>query len=97
MDAHLKYLSDDLLEGRAPATRGGELAARYIAAQFEASGLAPAGTDSSYYQPVTLIGMMPRPKFAWGRGATSEPLRYGDDFVAWAGGVDPPPEALRCV
>src|SRR5258705_543253 len=54
MDAHLKYLADDLLEGRAPATRGGELAARYIAAQFEAIGLAPAGTDGSYYQPVTL-------------------------------------------
>ena len=93
MDAHLKYLSDDLLEGRAPATRGGELAARYIAAQFEASGLAPAGTDSSYYQPVTLIGMMPRSKFAWGSGARSEPLRYGDDFVAWAGRVDPHIEA----
>ena len=25
--AHLEYLADDLLEGRAPATRGGELAA----------------------------------------------------------------------
>lgn len=26
--AHVEYLSDDLLEGRAPATRGGELAAK---------------------------------------------------------------------
>ena len=39
MDAHLKYLADDLLEGRAPATRGGRLAAKNIAAQFEALGL----------------------------------------------------------
>src|SRR2546425_420488 len=43
MDAHLKYLADDLLEGRAPATRGGRLAARYIAAQFQALALEPAG------------------------------------------------------
>ena len=89
MDAHLKYLADDLLEGRAPATRGGELAARYIAAQFEASGLRPAGPDGSYYQPVTLIGMMAQPTFAWGVGKASETLRYRDDFVAWAGRADP--------
>ena len=89
MDAHLKYLADDLLEGRAPATRGGELAARYIAAQFEAIGLLPAGPDGSYYQPVTLIGMTPQPSFVWGAGTASEPLRYLDDFVAWAGRPDP--------
>jgi Zn-dependent M28 family amino/carboxypeptidase len=88
MDAHLKYLSDDLLEGRAPATRGGELAARYIAAQFEAIGLRPAGPDGSYFQPVTLIGMMPRPTFAWGTGKARDTLRYRDDFVAWAGRPD---------
>src|SRR5688572_8608352 len=41
--AHIKFLADDLLEGRAPATRGGDLAARYIAAQFEALGLEPGG------------------------------------------------------
>jgi Zn-dependent M28 family amino/carboxypeptidase len=89
MDAHLKYLADDLLEGRAPATRGGELAARYIAAQFEAMGLVPAGSDGSYYQPVTLVGMMPQPTFRWGPRAASEPLRYLEDFVAWAGRPDP--------
>src|SRR4029077_21294607 len=43
MDAHLKYLADDLLEGRAPATRGGALAADYTPAQFEALGLEPGG------------------------------------------------------
>ena len=31
MDAHLRLLASDLLEGRAPATRGGRLAAEYIA------------------------------------------------------------------
>ena len=32
--AHLEFLADDALEGRAPGTRGGETAARYIATQF---------------------------------------------------------------
>ena len=84
MDAHLKYLADDLLEGRAPATRGGELAMKYIAGQFEALGLEPAGTDGSYYQPVALVGMVPRPSLVWGKGGGARPLKYLDEFVAWA-------------
>src|SRR5256885_6517801 len=84
MDAHLKYLADDLLEGRAPATRGGRLASRYIAAQFEALGLEPAGPEGSYFQPVALVGMMPRPSLVWGRGGATRPLKYLDEFVAWA-------------
>ena len=83
MDAHLKYLDDDLLEGRAPATRGGALAADYIAAQFEAMGLEPAGPDGSYFQPVALVGMTPHPSFAWGRAGAARTLVYRDDFVAW--------------
>src|SRR5437660_8807570 len=84
MDAHLKYLADDLLEGRAPATRGGRLAAKYIAAQFEALGLEPAGSDGSYFQPVALVGMTPHPSLVWGKGGATRPLAYLDDFVAWA-------------
>src|SRR5204862_390341 len=55
MDAHLRFLASDLLEGRAPATRGGRLATAYIAAQFQALGLEPAGailihtTESATY------------------------------------------------
>src|SRR5204863_6160761 len=84
LDAHIRYLADDLLEGRAPGTRGGRLAARYIAAQFEALGLEPAGPDSSYFQPVALVGMTPHPSLVWGKGGATRPLTYLDDFVAWA-------------
>ena len=41
--AHIKYLADDLLEGRGTGATGGELAAKYIAAQLEALGLKGAG------------------------------------------------------
>ncbi len=40
--AHVKFLADDLLEGRGPGTRGGELAAKYIASQMEVLGLKEA-------------------------------------------------------
>lgn len=85
MDAHLRFLASDLLEGRAPATRGGRLAAEYIAAQFQALGLEPAGVNGTYFQPVALVGMTPQPTFSWGpTGSPPESLAYRDAFVAWA-------------
>src|SRR5881628_1955077 len=84
MDAHLRFLASDLLEGRAPATRGGRLAAEYIAAQFQALGLQPAGANGTYFQPVALVGMTPQPTLAWGpAGGATDTLAYRDAFVAW--------------
>src|SRR5437773_6057456 len=84
MDAHLRFLASDLLEGRAPATRGGRLAAEYIAAQFQALGLEPAGANGTYFQPVALVGMTPQPTLAWGpAGGATDTLAYRDAFVAW--------------
>src|SRR6266480_1926087 len=85
MDAHLRFLASDLLEGRAPATRGGRLAAAYIAAQFQVLGLEPAGANGTYFQPVALIGMTPQPALWWGKpGSAPDSLAYRDAFVAWA-------------
>jgi Zn-dependent M28 family amino/carboxypeptidase len=53
--AHVKFLAGDLLEGRAPATRGGHLAANYIATEFKLLGLAPGSGDGSYFQMVTTV------------------------------------------
>lgn len=49
--ADVAYLADDLLEGRAAATRGHEIAARYVATRMALLGLTPAGTDG-YLSPV---------------------------------------------
>ena len=84
LEADLRFLAHDLLEGRAPGTRGGELAAEYVATRFRAMGLEPAGPDRSFFQPVSLVGMMPHPTFVWGRDGATRSLRYRDDFVAWA-------------
>lgn len=81
--AHVKYLSDDLLEGRGPGARGGLLAAKYIAAQFEALGLEPAA-DHSYLQLVQMIGSRPDPsnRLTVKTGAGSTEFKSGDEFVA---------------
>jgi hypothetical protein len=44
--AHMRFLASDLLEGREPGTRGYEIAAQYVRAQFESIGL------QTSYQPV---------------------------------------------
>jgi len=90
MDAHLRFLASDLLEGRAPATRGGRLAAEYIAAQFQALGLQPAGANGTYFQPVALVGMTPDPTLSWGKaGGSTDTLAYRDAFVAWGERPEP--------
>ena len=50
--AHMEFLADDLLEGRGTGTRGFQLAANYVRAQFEAMGLKPGGVSGSYFQNV---------------------------------------------
>jgi Peptidase family M28 len=49
--AHIEYLASDDLQGRNTGSEGHLKAARYIAGEFERSGLKPAGT-SGYFQPV---------------------------------------------
>jgi hypothetical protein len=55
--AHLNFLAHDLLEGRAVGVRGGELAALYIATQFQAAGLKPISEEEGYFQRVPMVGI----------------------------------------
>ncbi|HKQ91240.1 MAG TPA: M28 family metallopeptidase [Blastocatellia bacterium] len=82
--AHVKYLADDLLEGRGPGSRGGILAAKYIASQFEALGLEPAAADRSFFQQVQMIGTRtdPSTKLAVKGESAAAEFKFGDEFVA---------------
>jgi Zn-dependent M28 family amino/carboxypeptidase len=93
LEAYVRFLSSDLLEGRSPGTRGSELAAFYISTQFELAGLQPAVGDSSFLQPVALVSKRPRAwlSFRARGGAALEPSQ-GPDFVARSGELE---EALR--
>lgn len=54
IEAHMRFLADDALEGREAGTEGYDAAAAYVAEQLEDLGVAPAGTDGSYFQTVPL-------------------------------------------
>jgi Zn-dependent M28 family amino/carboxypeptidase len=85
--AHIKFLSDDRLEGRGTGARGGELAALYCAQQFEAMGLKGAGAKGSFFQPVSLVGVKADPKTELRIEGSdgSQTFKFGDDFVAFTG------------
>jgi Zn-dependent M28 family amino/carboxypeptidase len=85
--AYDKYLSDDLLEGRYPGQRGGELAAKFIATEFASYGLKPGGDHGTFFQQVdftsvkadpvkTVFTLVPR------SGAPIK-LKFADDFVVF--------------
>ena len=57
MRADLKFLSDDLFEGRGTGQRGGELAARYLETRYRLIGLKPGASETSWLQEVPLIGV----------------------------------------
>ncbi|MBA3343880.1 MAG: M20/M25/M40 family metallo-hydrolase [Gemmatimonadales bacterium] len=83
LQAHLEFLADDALEGRAPGTRGGETAAKYIAAQFRRLGLEPAGDSGTYFHRVPIISLTPQPTLAVS-GAAATPLEWKKDYVLWS-------------
>src|SRR4051794_11710472 len=87
IDAHLRFLSSDLLEGRAPATRGGRLAEEYIASQLRAFGVNPGVGDTSYFQrvPIDVVKADPSTVKVTASGKANANLRFPDDVVVWAG------------
>jgi Zn-dependent M28 family amino/carboxypeptidase len=53
--SHIRFLSDDLLEGRDTGARGHEVASLYIASEFEKYGLTPGSDDGTYMQRVKFV------------------------------------------
>jgi Zn-dependent M28 family amino/carboxypeptidase len=84
MQAHLEFLANDLLEGRRPGTRGGELAALYLKTQFERLHLEPAGDSGTYYHKVPIISLTPSPTLSTSSGARTDSLTYMKDYMLWS-------------
>lgn len=82
--AHMEFLADDLLEGRGTGTRGYQLAANYIRAQFEQMGLEPAGENGGYFQGVRFRRILPMPEkdsLEIRRGQEQVKLVFEKDFL----------------
>ena len=90
IDGDLRFLSSDLLEGRAPATRGGQLASRYIASQLRSAGVQP-GVHGSFLQevPIDVVSADPRTIHVNASGRATASLHFPDQVVVWAGSAVP--------
>jgi len=87
MKEHVARLSDDLMEGRGPATRGDSLATEYIVGQYRLLGLTPAGDNGTYIQKVPIVGTTidHSAVLEVKKGSQSKRLKFSDDFVAFTG------------
>ncbi len=82
--ADMRFLADDLLEGRGTGTRGHEIAAKFIASEFEAMGLEPAGENGTYFQSVSLRSIRPDEKqttLTVTLGSKAESFVFRQDFI----------------
>jgi Zn-dependent M28 family amino/carboxypeptidase len=89
--AHVRFLSDDLLGGRAPGTHGDQVTRQYIATQFALLGLQPAAADSSYFQRFDILGIRsitPKTMTFSAVSGQSLSLNYWDDVIAFTGAQD---------
>jgi len=82
--ADMRFLSDDLLEGRGTGTHGHELAAKFMAVEFEQMGLQPAGDNGTYFQNVPFRSARPdeeKTSVTLVRGGKEEKLVSRQDFI----------------
>lgn len=84
IEADVRFLADDLLEGRETGSRGYDLAALYVAQRFAAIGLEPAGEDGGWYQTVPLLkGTRVREgaRFAIRRDGRTVELAFAEQYL----------------
>ena len=83
MRGHVGFLASDEMKGREAGTPEYDIAARYVAAQFETMGLKPAGAKDSFIQPVPLVTFRAADKgsITLINGATETPLEFGVDYL----------------
>ncbi len=82
--ADMRFLADDLLEGRGTGARGYDIAAAFVATRFEALGLAPAGEKGSYFQTVPLRSLrvdLAKSSVTLGRAGKQRSLHLREDAL----------------
>jgi hypothetical protein len=82
--ADMRFLSDDALEGRGTGSRGYDIAAKFMATQFESLGLQPAGDNGSYFQNVPLRLAKPdetKTALVLLRSGKEQTLTFRNDYI----------------
>ena len=85
--SHLKFLANDLLEGRAPATRGDAVTEKYLVSQLQLLGLEPGGENGTYLQQFPILGATASPsmELVARHGSKEEHFKFRDEFVGFSG------------
>ena len=83
----IAFLSDDLLEGRGPATRGDELTQLYLATTLQYLGFEPGFGKTGYVQPFDVVSVTAEVPKTWEfrKGGQNLSLKYWDQFIAASG------------
>ena len=84
IEADVRYLADDKLEGREAGTRGYDLAADYVAKRYAELGLQPAGDGGGFFQQVPMLKAVREETGAAlvvNRNGRSIALRFRDQFL----------------
>jgi len=94
LHGHIRFLSDDLLEGRGPATLGDQLTQLYLECQYRSFGLRQLEQLNGYRQPFPMLGLTSvcEPLWNFQRKGSQESiaeLRTFEDYIAVAGLPEP--------
>ena len=84
MKAHVMFLASDAMRGRDAGSAEFAIAANYVASQFYAAGLRPAGDEGGYLQKVPLIEVRAADKGAVTLGGQA--LTFGEEYLP---GINP--------
>src|SRR5690349_13106978 len=79
---HVRVLSSDKFEGRAPGTEGEALTVEYLSAQFAALGLKPGNPDGRWVQDVPLVGLTGKRTGSMTVGGKRMRMNFPQDYVS---------------
>jgi Zn-dependent M28 family amino/carboxypeptidase len=95
LEAPIRFLASDLLEGRGPGTRADELTRLYLQTRLEGLGLKPAFANGAWQQPFDIVGIKSTFPKSWsfqGKSGRAD-LTWRDDYIA-ASGLQSPSVAV---
>jgi Zn-dependent M28 family amino/carboxypeptidase len=96
LEAPLRFLSDDLLEGRGVASRGDQTARLYLASALEMLGYKPGAPGGSWQQAFDMVGIKSHAPKTWDlkTGSQSVELKWWDDYIVFSK-VQEPTASIR--
>jgi hypothetical protein len=91
LEAPIRFLASDALEGRGPATRADQIARLYLQTELEGMGYQPGGPGGQWQQPFDVVGIKASMPATWSFQAAhgNVDLKWRDDYIAASGEQNP--------